>query len=390
MKISDRISRLAPSATTGMAAKARELKAQGRSVVSFTTGEPDFPTPEAAKRGAVKAIEEDQTHYTLNAGTTELRQAIADYYKDRFGLAYGAGEIITGTGAKQILFEALGCLVNPGDEVVLFAPAWVSYYEQIRLFDGVPVVLDTRDTGFLPDPEALERLITPRTTAMILNNPTNPTGRVYPHELLEQIARICLKHDVCLINDEIYERLVYGVPFTPHLLKRVPEARDLVLNVNGVSKSYAMTGWRLGYALGPTPLIKAMTSMQGHITSNPSSISQWAALGALREAEADVEIMHGAFERRLKLTLALLAEIPGLTWVEPQGAFYVFVDASPFIGEGKRWADDVEFCEAILREKGLGLVPGSAFLCPGYFRLSYSCSEAEIEDGVKRLKEFLG
>ena len=389
MKFSDRITRMAPSATTAMAAKAKELKAQGRPVISFTTGEPDFNSPESAKRWAIKAMEEGQTHYTVNPGVVELRQAAAGYYERHFGLRYDAKEVITGTGAKQLLYEAMGCLVNPGDEVILFAPAWVSYYEQIRLFDGVPVVLDTQPTGCVPDPDKFEKLITDKTVAVILNNPNNPTGKVYPHDVLEKIARIAVKHGITIINDEIYERLIYGVSFKPHLLRLVPEARDLTLNVNGVSKSYAMTGWRLGYALGPEKLIKAMTSLQGHITSNTSSISQWAAVGAINEAESDVEAMRQAFEKRRELTLKLLSEIPGLSFVKPEGAFYVFMDLTGFLGEGKRWANDVDFCEAILKTQNLGLVPGTAFLSPGHVRLSYSCSDDQIVEGIKRLKEFL-
>lgn len=389
MKLSERITRMAPSATTAMAAKAKELKDQGRPVVSFTTGEPDFNSPAAARTWAIRAMDEGQTHYTVNAGMKELRQAVADYYERHFGLHYGVNEVLTGTGAKQLLYEAMGCLVNPGDEVILFAPAWVSYYEQIRLFDGVPVIQDTQSTGCIPDPEQFEKLITDKTVAVVLNNPNNPTGMVYPHDVLEKITRIAMKHGITLVNDEIYERLVYGVSFTPHLLQLVPEARDIVLNINGVSKSYAMTGWRLGYALGPEKLIKAMTSMQGHITSNTSSISQWAAMGALKESEEDVERMRKVFEQRRALVLKMLAEIPGLSVLEPKGAFYVFMDLSAFLGEGKRWANDVEFCEAILKEKALGLVPGTAFLSPGHVRLSYSCSDEQIVEGVKRLKEFL-
>ncbi|MCR4817716.1 MAG: pyridoxal phosphate-dependent aminotransferase [Fretibacterium sp.] len=389
MKLSERIVRMAPSATTAMAAKAKELKDQGRPVVSFTTGEPDFNSPKAARDYAVRAMDEGQTHYTVNAGMKELRQAAADYYERHFGLRYGVNEVITGTGAKQLLYEAMGCLVNPGDEVILFAPAWVSYFEQVRLFDGVPVIQDTQATGCIPDPQQFEKLITDKTVAVVLNNPNNPTGMVYPHDVLEKITRIALKHGITLINDEIYERLVYGVSFTPHLLQLVPEARDFVLNINGVSKSFAMTGWRLGYALGPEKLIKAMTSMQGHITSNTSSISQWAAMGALKESEEDVERMRKVFEQRRALVLRLLADIPGLSVLEPSGAFYVFMDLSAFLGEGKKWATDVDFCEAILKEKALGLVPGTAFLSPGHVRLSYSCSEEQIVEGVRRLKEFL-
>ena len=392
MDFSERTLRLKPSATNAMATKAKELKATGRSVVSFTTGEPDIDSPEAARRGAIEAIQAGRTHYTVTGGVPELKKAVADYYRRHFHQEYGAGEILCGTGAKQLLFEAMGALVNPGDEVILFAPAWVSYYEQIRLFDGVPVVLDTRDAGFVPSPEAFERAITDRTKAVVLNNPNNPTGRVYPHDVLERIARVALERDITIINDEIYERLVYGGgSFTPHLLELVPEARGLVLNVNGVSKSFAMTGWRLGYALGPAALIRKMSAIQGHVTSNASSISQWAAVGALNSAEDDVEAMRVRFEARRDLAVKLLSGIEGLSFVRPEGAFYVFIDVSRYTGRepGKPFADDVAFCEAVLQEKGVGLVPGTAFLSPGYVRLSYSCAEEQIVEGVERLRAFV-
>ncbi len=389
MNLSNRITRLAPSATGAMAAKVKEMKAHGESVVSFTTGEPDFNSPEAAVRYATQAMADGKTHYTLTGGIPELKDAASNYYKRHFGLEYAQKEIICGTGAKQLVYEALGCLIDPGDEVILFAPAWVSYYEQIRLFDGNPVILNTEKTNFLPDTDQLEELITPKTVAVVLNNPNNPTGLVYPPEILKKIAQIALKHDLTIVNDEIYERLVYRTSFRPHLLELVPEARNNVLNINGVSKSFAMTGWRLGYALGPEKLIKAISSMQGHITSNTSSISQWAAVGALNEAEDDVERMRAVFEKRRDLTLEMLAKINGISFVKPNGAFYVYINVSQFIGATKPFANDIEFCEAILQNNGLGLVPGTAFLCPGYVRMSYSCAEEQIVDGLNRLKDFV-
>ena len=395
-ELSERLKQMAPSATMAMAAKAKELKAQGRSIISFTAGEPNFNTPDAAKRYAVKALDENFTHYTVTAGAIELREAIANYYLNHFDLKYNANkEIITGTGAKQLLFEAMGCLVNPGDEVILFAPAWVSYYEQIKLFGGVPVVIDTEADNYIPNPDKLEQAINNKTKIIILNNPNNPTGAVYPHDVLEKIARIALKHNLIIINDEIYERLIYGVNYLPHILKLVPEARDLVLNINGVSKSYAMTGWRLGYALGCEKIIKALNALQGHLTSNTSSITQWAALGALSEPEVEpqVEAMRVEFSKRRDLAVTLLNEIPDLKFAEPKGAFYIFIDINNFLNKklvnGKIYQDDVTFCNDILDEKGLGLVPGSAFLSANHVRISYSCSEDDIIEGMKRLKEFL-
>ena len=396
LELSERLKQMAPSATMAMAAKAKELKAQGRSIISFTAGEPNFNTPDAAKKFAVKAMNENQTHYTVTAGAIELRQAIAGYYARHFDLKYDAAkEIITGTGAKQLLYEAMGCLVNPGDEVILFAPAWVSYYEQIKLFGGVPVVIDTESDNYIPSPDKLEQAVNNKTKIIILNNPNNPTGAVYPHDVLEKIARIAVKHNLIIINDEIYERLIYGVNYLPHVLKLVPEARDLVLNINGVSKSYAMTGWRLGYALGCEKIIKGLNSLQGHLTSNTSSITQWAAVGALTvpEVENEVESMRVEFGKRRDLAVKLLNEIPGLKFTEPSGAFYIFIDISNFLNKklanGKIYKDDAAFCNDILEEKGLGLVPGSAFLSANHVRISYSCSEDDIIEGMKRLKEFL-
>lgn len=381
---------MAPSATTTMAARAKELKAQGIDVISFTTGEPDFNSPASAIAAAEKAMREGQTHYTVTPGIIELRKAVSSYYQKHFHLTYDPKtEILAATGAKQTLYEALGCIVNPGDEVIVFAPAWVSYVEQIRLFDAKPVIIDTSKTGFLPDAAEFEAAVTPRTSAVIINNPCNPTGIVYPSETLEMIAHTCIKHNIIIINDEIYGRLVYDMPLQKHLLELVPEARDLTLNINGVSKSYAMTGWRLGYALGPAPLIKAMSSMQGHLTSGTCSISQWAAYGAVKNAEDDIERMRREFDKRRHLVCELLGQIPGLSFFRPQGAFYVFIDVSEYLGEKTGIADDIAFCERILAEKALALVPGTAFLCPGFVRLSYSCGEDLIKAGVARLKEFV-
>ncbi|NLK20055.1 MAG: pyridoxal phosphate-dependent aminotransferase [Synergistaceae bacterium] len=392
MKLSNRVVRLVPSATNAMATKAKEMRARGESVISFTTGEPDFDSPGKAFNFAVQAMEKGETHYTPTGGIPRLKKAVAAYYQKHFNLSYDPKEIITGTGAKQLLFEALGCLVDPGDEVILFAPVWVSYFEQIRMFDGMPVVLNTGPRDFLPSPEEFETAITERTVAVMLNNPNNPSGAVYPSSLLKTLTKIALRHNLVIINDEVYERLVYGVSYAPHLLELVPEARENVLNINGVSKSYAMTGWRLGYGLGPEKLVKAMTSMQGHVTSNASSVSQWAAIGALEEADGDVEIMRTVYEARRNLMMEKLSAIPGVDFYRPEGAFYVFVNIKPYLGKsygGLLLDDDVQFCEAILKEKGVGLVPGSAFMYPGYVRFSYSCSEADITEGLSRFGDFV-
>jgi len=391
MILSQRIQRMAPSATAAMAAKAAQKRQEGQSVISFTTGEPDYASPPSALAYARKAMDAGHTHYPPTAGIAELRQAVADYYSTRFGLAYPTNEVVIGTGAKQLLYEALGCVIDPGDEVILPAPAWVSYVEQIRLFDGVPVVIQTADTGFVPTVERISAAVGPRTVALILNSPNNPTGAVYPAATLRAIGELAVARRILVLNDEVYERLIYDRPTCPHILQEVPEAREWVLNINGVSKAYAMTGWRIGFGLGPRALIKAIADFQGHLTSGTGTISQWASVGALQEAQADCERMREGFRARRALVLELLAALPGVRVPPPQGAFYVFLDVSAFLGgQGPhRPKDDVAFCEALLAEKNVALVPGTAFLQPGWVRLSYSCSEEHIREGVRRLGEFL-
>lgn len=308
-----------PSATALMAAKAREKKKLGLDVISFATGEPDYDSPSAAVAAAVKAMNEGQTHYPPTGGIAPLREAIAGYYRDHFGLEYDpAKEIVVGTGAKQIIYQALGALVNPGDEVIVFPPAWVSYVEQIRLFDGVPVEVDTSETGFIPDIRKVEAAITSRTVAMILNSPNNPTGVVYSGKCLGDLGRLAMKKGIAILNDEVYERLVFDREKSPQILQACPEARDFVLNVNGVSKAFAMTGWRIGYGLGPAGLVKAIADFQGHLTSGTSSISQWASDGALRHSQEACEEMREGFRKRRDCIVRLLSGIGGIRFVPPQ------------------------------------------------------------------------
>ena len=392
MKLSDRLLRMRPSATALMATKAREKKKLGLDVISFATGEPDYNSPSAAVTAAVKAMNEGQTHYPPTSGIAPLRDAVAEYYRDHFGLEYDpAKEIIVGTGAKQVIYQALGALVNPGDEVIVFPPAWVSYVEQIRLFDGVPVEVDTSGTGFIPDIRKTEDAITARTVAMIINSPNNPTGVVYPQKCLDDLARLAMKKGIVIINDEVYERLVFDREKSPQILQACPEARDLVLNVNGVSKAFAMTGWRIGYGLGPAGLIKAIADFQGHLTSGTSSISQWASVGALKNSRKECEEMREGFRKRRDCIVRLLSGIRGIHFVPPQGAFYVFIDISSCLGGKAKifLRDDVEFCEELLERKNVSLVPGTAFLSPGSVRISYSCPENDIREGVRRFGEFL-
>lgn len=375
-----------------MAAKAREKKRLGFDVISFATGEPDYDSPSEAITAAQKAMAEGQTHYPPTNGIMPLRSAVAEYYNERFNLQYDpAKEIIVGTGAKQLIYEALGALINPGDEVIVFSPAWVSYVEQIRLFDGIPIKVDTSESDFIPDFRKIEKITTQKTVAMIVNSPNNPTGVVYSTECLERLAHLALKNDLIIINDEVYERLVFDQDQPPQIVKICPKVKDSVLNINGVSKAFAMTGWRIGYALGPAKLIKAISDFQGHLTSGTSSISQWASVGALQKSQKKCEEMRAGFHKRRDLIVKLLSEIDGISIVVPQGAFYVFINISSFLGENARprFKDDVSFCEEFLEKKNVSLVPGTAFLSPGFVRISYSCSEEEICEGVRRFGEFL-
>lgn len=392
VRLSDRALKLAPSATLEVVTKAKQLKREGKPVISFGAGEPDFSSPPSAIRAAKEALDRGETHYTPTSGIPELKEAIQSYYREHFSLDYKPSEILVGCGAKPLLYEALACLLNPGDEVIVFAPAWVSYVEQISLCDGRPVIVDTSSNRFLPTCKALEDAITSRTVGILVNTPNNPTGAVYGKELLAEIGNLAKEKGLWLIFDEIYERLVYGTASHHNILNLVPSLRDSTLVINGVSKAYAMTGWRIGYALGPRDLIDKMGSIQGHLTSNAAAVSQWASVGAMTEAEAEVETMRKAFEERRKFILSALSAMPHITVNEPDGAFYVFVNVSACMGKsyrGQVLTDDVTLCKALLEGEYVAAVPGSAFLSQGYLRFSYANSLAEISEGMERFARFL-
>ena len=392
MYISQRARNMEPSATLAVTAKAKSLKREGKPVISFGAGEPDFDSPASAIRYAEEAMKGGQTHYTPGIGIPELREQVCAYYKDRFGLEYSPADVVVGSGAKPLLYEALGCIIDPGDEVLVFTPAWVSYVEQIRFFDGVPVLVDTSKTDFIPRIGDVKKAVTPKTRAMILNNPSNPTGAIYDEECLRDLGKLAVEHNIAIIYDEIYERLVYCGEKHHQILNIVPEARDLTIIINGVSKAFAMTGWRIGYALGPSKMMSYIGDLQGHITSNASSVAQWASVGALKEADEDVKTMHKAFSARRDLTVSLMKEMPYITFTEPKGAFYVWFNVDQVIGKSwkrQKITDDAELCKIVLEAKYVALVPGSAFMSPGHVRISYSNSEEEIREGLGRFKEFL-
>ena len=392
MDLSKRAQNLLPSGTLAVVGKAKRLKREGKPVISFGAGEPDFSSPSSALKYATDAIENGKTHYTPATGIPELKEAIASYYRTHFDLEYDPEQIIVGAGAKPLLYEAMGCLLDEGDEVIVFAPAWVSYVEQIRLFGGKEVIVDTKDTSFVPDPLEIKKAITPRTKCMILNTPNNPTGSVYSSKLLKAIADIAIENNIVIVYDEIYERLVYGDASHHEIVAVEPRVRDLTVILNGVRKAYAMTGWRIGYAIGPNEIISKMGAIQGHMTSNPCSIAQWAALGAIRHAEPDIEIMRIEFSKRRDLILSLLEDMPYISFEEPRGAFYVWINVEKTLGlkyKGLEISDDSSFCSLLLDHEYVAAVPGNAFLAPGNIRISYSNSKEEITEGMKRLSRFL-
>ena len=393
MYISIRARNMEPSATLAVTAKAKSLKREGKPVISFGAGEPDFDSPPSALRYAEEAMKKGQTHYTPGTGIPELREAVCAYYKDHFGLEYKPADVVVGAGAKPLLYEALGCLLDPDDEVLVFTPAWVSYVEQIRFFDGKAMLVDTSKTGFVPRIEDVRKAVTPRTRAMIINTPNNPTGAVYDEQCLRDLGELAVEKDITILYDEIYERLVYGDAVHHQILNLVPEAREHTIIINGVSKAFAMTGWRIGYALGPSSIMGYLGDLQGHITSNACSVAQWASVGALKEAEQDVVTMHKAFSKRRDLIVELMKEMPYISFTEPKGAFYVWFNVENALGKswkGQPLTDDTAFCKVLLESKYVALVPGSAFMADGNVRISYSNSEEEIREGMRRFKEFLG
>lgn len=392
MKLSQRILGIKPSATFAVDAKAKELANQGKDVISFGAGEPDFVSPPAAFEYAKTAMENGKTHYTPTPGIPELRQEICTYYQNRFGVNYNPAQVVVGCGAKPCIYEALAAIIDPGDEVIVLAPTWVSYIEQIQLLGGKVVVVETQDNGFVPALEKIEAAITARTIAILLNSPSNPTGVMLNPDTIQGIGKIVIKHDLWLIWDEIYERLVYGEARHYNAVQILPELISRTILINGVSKGYAMTGWRIGYVIAPKELAAKINALQGHLTSNPSSIAQWAAVGAIRNSEEDVLRMKAVFEQRRDLICNLLAEMPHISFPKPDGAFYVFVNIQGCIGkkfEGKLIEDDLSFCGALLDAELVAVVPGSAFLAPGYLRVSYASSQQVIEEGMKRLRRFL-
>lgn len=389
-QISKRIQALSPSATMAMSQKSAELKASGIDVINMSVGEPDFNTPDFIKEAAGKAIEENFSRYSPVAGYLSLRKAIAAKLLRENNIGFAPEQIVVGNGAKQELCNVLMATINPGDEVIIPVPAWVSYVEMVKLAEGVPVEVPAGvEKDFKITPGQLEAAITPRTRMIMLNSPSNPTGSIYSLDELRGLADVLAKYpDIIILSDEIYEHInfVEGV----HSISEFPEVRDRVVIVNGVSKAYAMTGWRVGYMAGPLPIAKAVTKLQGQYTSGCSSIAQKAAEAAYDGPQDCVETMRRAFERRRNLIVSLAREIPGWVTNEPQGAFYLFPEVSSYIG--KRFGDreigsSGDYVMYLLEEAHVACVDGAAFCAPGYMRLSYATSDDNIREAMRRIRE---
>lgn len=389
MKLANRVQTLTPSKTLAITAKAKELKKSGHDVIGLGAGEPDFNTPQYIIEAAKNAMEDGLTKYTPAGGVIELREEIARKFKTDNNLDYKPEEIIVTSGAKHALYTLFQVLLNDGDEVILPSPYWVSYPEQIKLAGGVPVIIEAlEETEFKITTDQLERAITDKTKAVIINSPSNPTGMVYTEEELRAIGEICLKKGVLIISDEIYEKLIYTE--NPHvsIAQLSPELKEHTVVFNGVSKSYAMTGWRIGYAAGPADIIKAMTNLASHSTSNPTSISQYAALAAYAEENQPIEEMRKVFKERLDKLHGWLTEIPGVSCLKPQGAFYVFPNVAE-AAKNNGFSNVDDWVEALLEEEKVALVPGSSFGAPDNVRLSYATSLDLLEEAAKRIKRFI-
>lgn len=392
--LSRRAQAITPSATLAITARAKELKAQGVDVIAFAAGEPDFDTPEYIRKAAHDAIEAGKTRYTPAAGTPELKSAIAKKLKEDNGLDYSAGEIIVSCGAKHSLANIVLALIDDGDEVLVPAPYWVSYPQMVRLAGGVVRVLPTKlEDSFKVTPEQIAEACTERTKLFIFNSPSNPTGAVYSRDEIAAIGKVLLEKGVWCLSDEIYEKLLYDDLSHESIAAVVPEMKARTIVVNGHSKAYAMTGWRIGYAAGPAEIIKAASSMQSHTTSNPASISQAAATAALAGGKEVVEERRREFERRRDRIVEGLRAIPGVKLpVAPQGAFYVFPDVSELYGKGS-FADakgSVDFAKICLEKVHVAVVPGEAFGEDSCVRLSYATNMESIEEGLRRLSSLVG
>ncbi|MBE5038873.1 pyridoxal phosphate-dependent aminotransferase [Ructibacterium gallinarum] len=392
MRISEKAKAISPSPTLAIDSKFKQMKKQGIPVVGFGAGEPDFNTPENIKQAAIKAIENNFTRYTPASGTLELKQAVCDKMEKDTGLKYTTANVIICNGGKHALTNAFMAILNPGDEVIIPAPYWVSYPEMVKMADGIPVYIETEEeNNFKFTMDQLEAAFTPKTRALVINTPSNPTGMVYTREELQEIADFAVKHEIYVIFDEIYEKLVYEGQHI-NIATLGDEIRKLTIIVNGMAKTYAMTGWRIGYAVAEAPVIKAMSNMQSHATSNPNSIAQSASVEALTGDQSFIDQMKAEYIKRRDYMVKRINSIEGLSCREPHGAFYIFMNVKGVLGKehyGRMIHTAHELCEDILDRALVAMVPSEGFGLDGYVRLSYATSMEVITTGLDRIEEYL-
>jgi aspartate aminotransferase len=395
IKLSDRVGRISVSSTMAVAAEAERLRAEGKDLVDFGAGEPDFPTPDNVKEAAIKAIRDNFSKYTAAPGTMELRKAIVERHAADFGTNYAPAECIATAGGKQAIFNAISALINPGDEVILPVPYWVTFADLINYASGKPVLVETREeSGFELTAEMIKKAITPRTKLVIINSPNNPSGAVVPEAEAERILEVCAANGVWLMTDECYCQFFYEAK--PYSIAGAPNKKDVakenVIVVGSLSKTYAMTGWRIGFALGPQAIVAAMGKLQSHSTSNPSSIAQKAAVEAMKGSQESVPKMLAEYRRRRDFVVPRLRSIPGVVCNMPQGAFYAYPNIGKYLsrngGAGKAASSATELSARLLREAGVVVVPGEAFGTDEHFRLSYATSMEQLEKGLDRLAKF--
>jgi len=391
--LSNKALNISPSPTLAISAKAKQMKSEGIDVIGFGAGEPDFDTPEHIKRAAVKAMEEGFTKYTPAAGIPELKEAISNKLREDNSLDYSPSQIVISNGAKHSLDNVFASILNPGDEVIVPAPYWVSYPEMVKLNDGVPVFIETdSSTSFKVTLEQLEKACTPKTKAIILNSPSNPTGQIYTLEELQMLAEFAVKQNIFVISDEVYEKIIYDDTEHISIASLDPEIKELSIVVNAVSKTYSMTGWRIGYAAAPQDIATAMGDIQSHLTSNPNSIAQKASLEAFTGPQDCVEEMKKAFLERRDFMVRRIKEIPLLDCLTPKGSFYLFVEVKDAFGKSyqeQRINDVDDFARYLLEDFKVALVPGTGFGSPGCVRLSFATSMENIKTGLERIENFI-
>lgn len=393
MKLSKKAERIQQSVTLAITAKAKEMKANNIDVISFGAGEPDFNTPNNIIEAAIVAMKDGNTKYTATSGILSLREAICKKFKEDNGLVYTPSQIVVSTGAKQSLANIFLAIINDGDEVIIPKPYWVSYPELVSLAGGIPVYCNSSiENEYKYNKDNIEVLINDRTKAIVLNSPNNPTGVVYSKEELIEIAEIAKKYDLLIISDEIYEKLIYDEEKHISIASISKDAYDRTIVINGLSKSYAMTGWRLGYTACSEKIAKLMTNLQSHMTSNTCSITQYAAVEALTGPQEQIKVMVSEFEKRRDYMVETLSQMKNISIIKPKGAFYVMVNIEKFIGKdfnGKKVTDSVSFASVLLEEEKVAVIPGAAFGLENYIRLSYATSMENIKEGLERIKKFI-